>query len=218
MGGSVRREREAQDDARQEEVGQAAARHEDARNEDARNEDGHDGRHDDASGPALVAEDEARWLDADEQRAWRTFVEGVQAFWAAEARDHEHRLGMSAAEYEVLVRLSEVPDRTRRMSELADELGHSRSRLTHTVRRMEDAGWVARCAATGDGRGVNCTMTELGWRTLVAAAPTHVDIVRRRLVDVLTRDELLELGRILGKVDAALRPCPSAPATSTPAP
>jgi DNA-binding MarR family transcriptional regulator len=105
----------------------------------------------------------------------------------------------------VLVRLSEAPGRTLRMSELAGELAHSRSRLTHTVRRMEAAGLVERAPCLEDARGVNCTMTETGWQRLVAAAPAHVASVRARLVDVLTPEQMAALGDAMGAVGAALQ-------------
>ena len=81
--------------------------------------------------------DDVRWLTADEQRAWRAYRDGTARLLDVLAHELEEDSGLSLGEYEVLVRLSEAPQRTLRMSELAGELAHSRSRLTHTVRRMD---------------------------------------------------------------------------------
>jgi DNA-binding MarR family transcriptional regulator len=144
------------------------------------------------------------WLDEDQQAHWRAFRSGIALLNAALEHELSSSTGLSSHEYEVLVRLSEAPDRTMRMSELADGVVHSRSRLTHTIRRMEDAGLVARVACLEDARGVNCTMTDAGWDRLVAAAPLHVQSVRDHLVDVLTPAQLAALGDAMGTVRAHL--------------
>ena len=144
------------------------------------------------------------WLDGEQQAHWRAFRSGVALLFAALEHDLSTQTGLSSHEYEVLVRLSEMPDRTMRMSELADGVAHSRSRLTHTIRRMEDAGLVTRVPCLEDARGVNCVMTDKGWRTLVAAAPLHVQSVRDRLVDVLTPEQFAALGDAMGAVRAHL--------------
>jgi DNA-binding MarR family transcriptional regulator len=155
--------------------------------------------------PATRSGDDVRWLSADEQRAWRAYRDGTARLLDILAHDLEQSSGLSLGEYEVLVRLSEAPQRTLRMSELAGELAHSRSRLTHTVRRMESAGLVERAPCLEDARGVNCRMTEHGWRTLVDAAPAHVESVRARLVDVLTPAQMQALGDAMASVGAALQ-------------
>ncbi|MGC5615241.1 MarR family winged helix-turn-helix transcriptional regulator [Georgenia sp. Z1491] len=138
-----------------------------------------------------------RWLSLDEQRSWRLFLRAS----AQVLEDVNHDLTVSARlslpEYEVLVRLSEAPDRTRRMSSLAEDLVHSRSRLTHTVRRLEDAGYVERRNDCSDRRGVNAHLTDAGYARLSEAAPGHVDAVRYRLVDRLTEAQMTELGQIM---------------------
>lgn len=151
------------------------------------------------------AHGDVRWLTADEQRAWRAWRDGAARLLDILGHELEQDSGLSLGEYEVLVRLSEAPGRTLRMSELAGELAHSRSRLTHTVRRMENAGLVERAPCLEDARGVNCTMTEAGWRRLVDAAPAHVESVRAHLVDVLTPAQLQALGDAMGVVGAALQ-------------
>jgi len=155
--------------------------------------------------------DAVRWLSADEQQSWRSFRDGVTRLFAAIARDLEVDAGLSPHEYEVLVRLSEAEGRTLRMSQLADDLAHSRSRLTHTVRRMEERGLVERRACSSDARGVNAFLTEQGWQTLVAAAPGHVRSVRAHLVDVLTAEQLRQLGDSMAAVrDGLSGACESA--------
>jgi len=151
------------------------------------------------------SQDGVRWLTADEQRAWRAYRDGTARLLDVLAHELEEDSGLSLGEYEVLVRLSEAPQRTLRMSELAGELAHSRSRLTHTVRRMESAGLVERAPCLEDARGVNCTMTEAGWRRLVDAAPSHVESVRRHLVDVLTPVQMQALGEAMAAVGAAFQ-------------
>lgn len=146
-----------------------------------------------------------RWLDDGQQTAWRSFLAGNARFFEALSAAHDAELDLSLGEYTLLVQLSEQPDRTQRMSALADGLVLSRSRLTHTVTRMEQRGLVSRCPADGDRRGVNCRLTDLGYAAVVAAAPGHVRAVRRLLVDVLDADEMRALGRIMGKIGAASR-------------
>lgn len=143
---------------------------------------------------------EVRWLSTEQQEHWRAFLTGSAIITAALSSQLEADSGMSLSEYEVLVRLSESEDHTLRMSQLADGLVHSRSRLTHTVRRMEQRGLVERRACEVDGRGVNCHMTPLGHEALVAAAPGHVTAVRKHLVDVLTPEQFAALGAAMTAV------------------
>ena len=149
---------------------------------------------------AVTGPDGPRWLTVDEQSAWRAYRDGTFLLLRALARELEAGTGLSLHEYEVLVRLSEAPRRTLRMSELADDVTHSRSRLTHTIGRMEAAGLVVRVPCPQDARGVNCAMTPAGWERLVAAAPLHVASVRAHLVDVLSRAQLAALGEAMGAV------------------
>ncbi len=149
---------------------------------------------------ADVADDDVPWLSAEQQVSWRSFLLGVARLNEALNRVMERDAGLSLSEYEVLVRLSEAPDHTLRMSELATSLVHSRSRLTHTVGRLESRGWVERRACEDDRRGVNCVMTDAGYAHLVASAPGHVRAVRELLVDRLTDDELRALGEAMSKV------------------
>lgn len=147
---------------------------------------------------------DALWLDSEQQHYWRTFLIGSWALLNALERDLEETARLSMSEYEVLVRLSEADGRSLRMSQLADQVVASRSRLTHTVRRMEQAGLVHRRSSVGDRRGVDCMLTDDGFARLVAAAPHHVASVRARLVDVLDPDEFARLGGIFETISAAM--------------
>ncbi|SFB00762.1 MarR family winged helix-turn-helix transcriptional regulator [Cellulomonas marina] len=155
---------------------------------------------------------DVQWLSEGQQGDWRAFRDASARLMGALGHELEAESGLSLHEYELLVRLSEAPGRQLRMSELAAGLAHSRSRLTHTVRRMEDAGMVERRACASDARGVEAVLTEAGWQRLVAAAPGHVRSVRRHLVDVLTPEQLTALGDAMRAVNAGLDGvgCPSA--------
>ena len=126
-------------------------------------------------------------------RAWRAFLAASTSVSAVLNHELEAGAGISMHEYEILVRLSEAPDRRLRMSTLADHVSHSRSRLTHTVGRLEKAGYVERTSCTADRRGVNCRLTEAGLSFLRAAAPLHLGGVRRHVVDRFTREQLVAL-------------------------
>jgi len=117
--------------------------------------------------------------------------------------DLRRQHGISLVEYEILVRLSESQGELR-MARLADSLAHSRSRVTHTVKRMEADGLVSRCGSKEDGRGVVCQMTERGDLLLRNVAPTHVAGVRDYLVDLVDGDDFAALGRVMNAVSDRL--------------
>jgi DNA-binding MarR family transcriptional regulator len=113
--------------------------------------------------------------------------------------------GLSIADYEILVQLSENPDRRIRMSDLADRTLSSRSRLTHQCDRLAKRGLITREPCTDDGRGSWAVLTQEGWNTIEGAAPDHVASVRKHFVDVLTTSEFEELGRISRKISEHLQ-------------
>ena len=135
-----------------------------------------------------------QWLTADEQHSWRAWLSASTLLGDRLNRELQERHGLTIADYEILVRLSEVPDRRLRMSDLAEATLSSRSRLSHQIDRMERAGFVERQVCSDDRRGSFAVMTEQGWRTLVAAAPDHVAGVREHLVDQLSCAEFSALG------------------------
>ena len=132
----------------------------------------------------------ARWLDAEEQRAWRAWLFSAQLLMDRLDRELTHTTGISHAYYEILVALSEAPERMMRMSELADRCLSSRSRLSHAVSRLEERGWVRRQVCAEDGRGQLAVLTEEGFAALDAAAPVHVESVRTHLFDQLTPEQV----------------------------
>ncbi|MEV4812222.1 MarR family winged helix-turn-helix transcriptional regulator [Micromonospora avicenniae] len=137
-----------------------------------------------------------RWLNQDEQRTWRAFLAASRGVMDALDRELQRDAGMPHAYYEILVRLSEAPERRMRMSELAELTGSSRSRLSHAVARLEAAGWVRREDCPTDRRGQVAHLTEAGFETLAAAAPGHVEGVRRHLFDALSPAQVDQLRRI----------------------
>ena len=147
-----------------------------------------------------------RWLEPAQQQTWRSFLLGTTRLFEQLERDLRAAHDLSLPEYEILVRLSEAPDRRLRMAELASSVSHSRSRVTHTIRRLEDAGLVSRTACPTDGRGVIAGLTDEGYALLVEAAPTHVAGVRRYLVDLVDADDLAATGRVFAAVADELDP------------
>jgi DNA-binding MarR family transcriptional regulator len=145
-----------------------------------------------------------RWLDDDQQRSWRAWLALEQLLPDRLSRSLQASHGLTGADYEILVRLSEEPERRMRMSELATRTLSSRSRLSHQIDRMETAGLVERETCLSDGRGANAVLTDLGWKALVEAAPAHVTYVRENFVDVLTPEEFEALGNACAKVVAHL--------------
>jgi DNA-binding MarR family transcriptional regulator len=137
-----------------------------------------------------VAAGGPRWLDADEQQAWRAWLFSWMLLQDRLDRELTHTTGISHSYYEILVALSEAPDRRMRMSQLADRCLSSRSRLSHAVSRLEERGWVSRQVCSEDGRGLLAVLTDEGFAALEAAAPVHVEGVRRHLFDQLSAEQV----------------------------
>ncbi|MDO9495978.1 MAG: MarR family transcriptional regulator [Nocardioides sp.] len=142
---------------------------------------------------------ETQWLDEDQQRSWRGLVLGSTLLFDRLDDDLRRRHNISLVEFEILVRLSERGGQLR-MAQLADSLAHSRSRVTHTIRRMEDAQLVRRADSPDDGRGVFAVMTERGRLLLENVAPTHVNGVRDYLLDLVAPEDFAALGRVMNAV------------------
>lgn len=142
----------------------------------------------------------ARWLDEQEQRAWRGTVAMVQLLYAALDRQLQADVGISHAYYLILAMLSEAPGRALRMSRLAELTFQSQSRLSHAVSRLEERGWVERRPCPSDRRGLLAVLTDAGYDAVVGAAPGHVAEVRRRLFDQLEPGEVAALARITERV------------------
>jgi len=143
---------------------------------------------------------QAKWLDEDQQRSWRALLMGMTLLLDRLDDDLRRNCDLSLVEYEILVRLSERERRRMRMAQLADALAHSRSRVTHTVTRMERAGLISRSSSPEDGRGVVASMTDKGFDLIRRMAPMHVSGVREHLVDLVSREDFAALGRVMNAV------------------
>lgn len=140
------------------------------------------------------------WLDPDQQRSWRAYLIGTTLLMERLDRDLREQHNLSMPEYEIMVRLSEAPRHRMRMALLADSVSHSRSRVTHTIARLEKAGMVKRAACADDGRGVEASISPKGLRALKEAAPTHVAGVREFLVELAGEEDFDALGRVFNTV------------------
>ena len=130
---------------------------------------------------------------------WRGFLEMRGALDAVIERQLS-QAGLSSADYELLVPLSEAPDGVLRVRDLGRAVGWDRSRLSHQLRRMEQRGLVTRFDCASDGRGTMVQLTPDGRKAIEGAAPGHVETVRRYFVDLLTREELDTLAAVSARV------------------
>ncbi len=148
---------------------------------------------------------EPRWLDAEEGQAWLALASTLIRLPSALDEQLRRDAGISHFEYQVLANLSQVPDRTLRMSMLATRTEGSLPRLSQVVARLEQRGWVRRTPDPADGRYTLAILTDEGWTKVAEAAPGHVEEVRRLVFDPLTRPQsrqLREIGRrILHAID-----------------
>lgn len=151
------------------------------------------------------------WLDSEEQQIWRLLLRVHARLIARLDDDLERAHGIGLADYDVLVQLSEVPDGSLRMAELAGRLQLSPSGLTRRIDSMVRRGLVAREPCDSDGRGSFAVLTSDGLAMVKEAAPTHVAGVRRYLFDTLERRSLARLADGLVKVDAGLNEPDTAP-------
>jgi DNA-binding MarR family transcriptional regulator len=148
-----------------------------------------------------------KWLTAEELDSWLSVVRLMTWLpWAIDQQlQRDSKLGM--VEYQVLAMLSESPERTRRMSSLAEVTNASLSRLSRIVTRLEERGLVRRETDSKDGRFTNAVLTEDGLRALAAAAPGHVAHVRSLVIDLLSPERLRTLGRdadrIVSRIDTS---------------
>lgn len=149
---------------------------------------------------------EPRWLSDEEQHAWRRLAAVVLKLPSELERQLRRDADMSHFEYWVLALLSEAPERTLQLKDLAAQANASLSRLSHVVSRLEDRGWVTREPCPDDARASNAVLTDEGWDEIVAAAPGHVEAVRSLVFDGLDDDDVADLARvceaILGRLDA----------------
>jgi DNA-binding MarR family transcriptional regulator len=140
------------------------------------------------------------WLDAEQQRDWRAFIEGSIRFIDLLDRNLREQHGLTLAEFEILVRLSEAADRSMRMAELAELAYYSRSRLSHRIKGLEARGLVSREPTPEDKRGVVARLTDTGYAVLREAAPDNLRTVREHFVDVIDPADFRAVGRAMRAV------------------
>jgi len=153
--------------------------------------------------PFVTGDTEVRWLSAEEQRIWRALLVGVQTLLSTVEGQLQRESAIPFGYYEILVRLSEAPDRSMRMSQLAEASTSSKSRLSHAVARLEERGWVERLDCEADRRGQFARLTDAGFTALATAAPSHVEQVRRSLFDRITPEQADQLSAIMTAIAAA---------------
>src|SRR4051794_13204592 len=141
-----------------------------------------------------------RWLSEPEQRAWRGLLQMTTRLEAQLNRELQETSGLSLADYDVLVPLSEAPQGRLRVFELASDLGWERSRLSHHLTRMQRRGLVTREDCDADRRGAFVVLTGAGRSAIDQAAPAHVDTVRRLVFDGLSDEHVTALQALTDEV------------------
>ena len=157
------------------------------------------------SGSGEDGGDGVRWLSDAEQASWRAILRGTRLLEQA-LDDALGDAGLQLSEYEIISMLSESPNHRLRMSELAAMVVQSRSRLTHTAKRLEDRGWVTREQCANDKRGVELVLTPGGLEAVQTIAKVHVQSVRDNLVDIMTPEQITAIGDAMGIVRDHLDP------------
>lgn len=137
-----------------------------------------------------------RWLNDDQQRAWRTWLDLNAQLSARLHRHLKETSGLSLADYDVLVALTDVPERRLRMFELGERLQWEKSRVSKQVSRMEDRGLVVREDCQDDRRGTHVALTDEGLEAIRAAAPAHVELVQQLVFDGLDADQVRNFGAV----------------------
>jgi DNA-binding MarR family transcriptional regulator len=145
-----------------------------------------------------------RWLDDDEQQVWRAYLAISRKLPQALERQLQDEAGLPHTYYIILAMLSESPSRSLRMSQLAEMVSSSPSRLSHAIDRLSERGWVRRQRASTDRRGNLAVLTEKGWEVVKETAPGHVRAVRENLFDLLSPEQLKVLGEVFETVRAHL--------------
>lgn len=150
--------------------------------------------------------DATRWLSRDELRAWVRLIAVVELLPGYLDSQLQRDAGLSHFEYFTLAGLSQAPDRTLRMTELASQTNASLPRLSHVVKRLEARGYVTRRQAADDRRAIEASLTDAGWDKLRESAPGHVTRVREGVLDALEPGELQALGDACAAILSRLDP------------
>ena len=142
----------------------------------------------------------SRWLTEEEQRAWRGLLRMTSQLNARMNRQLQDEYGISLADYEVLVALSEAPEGQLRVFEVADALAWEQSRVSHQLARMQRRGLITREDCATDARGAFAVLTEAGRAAIERAAPAHVEQVRQLVFDELSHEQVSALTEITTRV------------------
>ncbi|MEU9606524.1 MarR family transcriptional regulator [Streptomyces sp. NPDC048057] len=150
-----------------------------------------------------------RWLSPEEQDAWRSFVTLQEKLVARLSRQVQTESDLSAADYMVLVKLTDVPDGRLRFLDLARAAQWEKSRMSHHVARMLKRGLVTKEECADDGRASIVAVSPAGREAIAVAAPHHVEAVRRMFIDPLTPEELATFARLAKRILARVEqePC-----------
>ena len=142
----------------------------------------------------------SRWLTDDEQQAWRGLLRMTAQLNVRANRQLLQEYGISLADYEVLVALSEAPEGRLRVFEVADALAWEQSRVSHQLARMQRRGLITREGCATDARGAFAVLTEAGRAAIERAAPAHVEQVRQLVFDELSHEQVSGLTEITTRV------------------
>ena len=148
--------------------------------------------------------DEVLWLDDVEMQAWLRVLRLVMLLPGSLDRQLRRDAGLTHVSYMIMATLSDAPEQSMRMSELARRTDTSQSRLSHAVSVLEQRGWVARRPCAQDGRGLVASLTTEGRQVLQSVAPGHVAQVRASVLDPLSAAETEQLTRLLDKIVTSL--------------
>lgn len=141
-----------------------------------------------------------RWLTRDEQKLWRAYLGAYFRLDGVLNRDLETNAGFDLLTYEIMVNLSESPNRSMRMSELAKRVSAQKSRLTYRIGQLEIEGWVERKSVQGDGRGLDCVLLNKGFAVLEKFAPLHVEGVLENFIEPIPRSQVSNLTDIFNSI------------------
>lgn len=149
----------------------------------------------------------ANWLSDEEQAAWRNYLDAMRQLECAMDQRLQKRSDLTVTDYVILVSLSEAEDRRLRMSELADIVVVSRSRLTYRIDSLVKRGYIDREQCDDDGRGLFARMTRLGFDVISEAAPAHVDDVRELVFANIKPEEFEAFASIFERMASSIRDC-----------
>jgi DNA-binding MarR family transcriptional regulator len=149
---------------------------------------------------------QTEWLSEDEQVAWVRLAAVLELLAGVLDTQLRRDADLTHFEYFMLAMLSEAPDRTLRMTSLAQRTNATLPRLSHVVRRLEDRGLVRRFPCPEDGRATNAQLTGAGWTKVVDTAPGHVANVRHHVIDALGADQVTQLAEITEAILARIDP------------